>query len=81
MSDYYDLGDYSRNDHHQASEDAQRWFDRGLNWCYGYNHEEAVACHQRALEGRPRLLPWLGGASRMLPAATITSLGKRSTKS
>jgi hypothetical protein len=27
---------------------AQRWFDRGLNWNYAYNHEEAVACYRRA---------------------------------
>ncbi len=52
MSDYYDLGDYSRAVT-TASGDAQRWFDRGLNWVYGFNHEEAIACFERALEADP----------------------------
>ena len=49
MSDYYDLGSYTRSIT-TSSPDAQTWFDRGLNWCYGYNHEEAVACFEKALE-------------------------------
>lgn len=49
MADYYDLGTYSRKITTNAGE-AQRWFDRGLNWCYGYNHDESVACFRRALE-------------------------------
>lgn len=49
MGDYYDLGNYSRAIS-TRSDDAQRWFDRGLNWCFGFNHEEAVACFKRALE-------------------------------
>ena len=52
MSDYYDLG------HHTCpvtttSDQAQMWFDRGLNWTYGFNHQEAVACYRRALEHDP----------------------------
>ena len=38
----YDLGPYSRKVT-TSSTDAQRWFDRGLNWCFGFHHEEAVA--------------------------------------
>ncbi len=49
MSDYYDLGTYSRTIT-TSSKDAQMWFDRGLLWCFGYNHDEAVACFKRALE-------------------------------
>ncbi|MGH7150420.1 MAG: hypothetical protein ACREIU_06975, partial [Planctomycetota bacterium] len=30
------------------SAEAQRWFDRGLALCYGYNHAEAIACFERA---------------------------------
>ena len=52
MSDYYDLGTYVRIIT-TSSPDAQLWFDRGLNWCYGYNHEEAVTCFEKALEGDP----------------------------
>jgi hypothetical protein len=36
-----------------SSTEAQRWFDLGLNWCYGFNHEEGVRCFQRALEADP----------------------------
>ena len=62
MSDYYDLGNYSRSVT-TASEDAQRWFDRGLNWCYGYNHEESIACFKRALDADPDCaMAWWGVA-------------------
>ena len=49
---YYDLGAYSRTIT-TTSPEAQVWFDRGLNWTFGYNHEEAVACFQKALEHDP----------------------------
>ncbi len=45
---YYDLGGYGRPISTSSAE-AQLWFDRGLNWCYGYNHEEAIRCFQRAV--------------------------------
>jgi hypothetical protein len=32
---YYDLGTYSRKVS-TSSDDAQRWFDRGLVWTYSY---------------------------------------------
>lgn len=41
--DYFDLGDYSRSVT-TTSDEAQTWFDRGLRWTYGFNHEEAAAC-------------------------------------
>src|SRR5262245_36475295 len=50
--DYYDLGSYSRAITTTAPE-AQLWFDRGLNWLYGFNHAEAIACFQRALKQDP----------------------------
>lgn len=44
-----------------ASPVAQRWFDRGLNWTYGYNHEEASACFRAALEHDPGCaMAWWG---------------------
>ena len=49
MPDYYDLGTYSRPVT-TGSTQAQLWFDRGLAWTYGYNHEEAIACYRQALE-------------------------------
>lgn len=48
----YDLGPFSRRVT-TASADAQRWFDRGLNWCYGYHHEEAIVCFEKALAADP----------------------------
>ncbi|THA24063.1 hypothetical protein E4198_04330 [Streptomyces sp. RKND-216] len=47
MSDYYDLGRYSRPVS-TTVEAAQVWFDRGLMWSYGFHHEEAIDCFERA---------------------------------
>jgi len=49
---YYNLGTYSCPIT-TTSKKAQRWFDRGLNWIYGYNHEEAVICFGKALGHDP----------------------------
>ena len=49
---YFDLGSYGRPVTTQDPE-AQLWFDRGMAWCYGFNHEEAIACFERALEHDP----------------------------
>lgn len=49
---YYDLGTYSRPVTTRSPE-AQVWFDRGLVWLYGYNHEASIACFRRALEKDP----------------------------
>ncbi len=48
----YDLGSYSCPVT-TTSPQAQIWFDRGLNWTYGYNHGEAEACFNRAIEIDP----------------------------
>ncbi len=50
--DYFDLGSYRRTIT-TTSPDAQIWFDRGLNWLFGFNHGEAVKCFRRALEHDP----------------------------
>ena len=52
MDDYYDLGTHTRPVTTDSA-DAQLWFDRGLIWCYSYNHEESVRCFQRAAEFDP----------------------------
>ena len=52
MTAYYDLGQYSRPVTTKSA-DAQAWFDRGLIWCYGYNHEEAVRCFRKVAEYDP----------------------------
>lgn len=33
-----------------TSPQAQKWFNLGLNWCYGFNQEEGVTCFQEALK-------------------------------
>lgn len=49
---YYDLGSYRRSTD-TPSQAAQVWFDRGLMWAYAFNHEEAIACFERALDHDP----------------------------
>ncbi len=48
----FDLGPYSRpitvRDHQ-----GQIWFDRGLVWLYGFNHEEAIVCFREAQRADP----------------------------
>jgi len=46
---YYDLGQYRRAPT-STSQEAQTWFDRGLVWCYSFNHEAALQCFERAIE-------------------------------
>ncbi|MEM1272805.1 MAG: hypothetical protein AAGF88_03255 [Pseudomonadota bacterium] len=36
-----------------ANRSAQIWFDRGLQWTFGFNHDEAVRCFKRAAEADP----------------------------
>lgn len=45
---YYNLGTY-RREITTNSEEAQIWFDRGLIWCYGFNHQAAVECFESAI--------------------------------
>lgn len=53
MSNYpYELGQYSRPISTSSTE-AQIWFDRGLNWIFGYHHEEAGVCFNQALAADP----------------------------
>ena len=73
MESYFDLGSHSRLIT-TASEDAQLWFNRGLNWLYGFNHPESVACFQRAAVCDPAA-PWPTGASLWPKALTLTNNG------
>ncbi len=49
---HYDVGSIGRTVT-TDSPDAQLWFDRGLGLCFGFNHEEAVLCFERAAEADP----------------------------
>ena len=58
----FDLGPWTRKVS-TSSDACQRWFDRGLNWTYGFNHEEAVACFRRAASEDPSCaMAWWGVA-------------------
>ncbi|KAL4986244.1 tetratricopeptide repeat domain protein [Aspergillus falconensis] len=46
--EYYDLGTFSRTIS-TRNEAAQIWFDRGLIWCYSFNHGEAYRCFEQAI--------------------------------
>ena len=52
--DRFNLGAYGRPISTRSAE-TQRWFDIGLNWCYGFNHEEGIEDQmddlQQALDG------------------------------
>jgi tetratricopeptide (TPR) repeat protein len=50
--DRFDLGAHTRRIS-TTSSDAQKWFNLGLNWCYGFNQEEGVRCFRKALESDP----------------------------
>ena len=51
--EYYDLGSFHRQVT-TSSDDAQMWFNRGLTWTYGFNHEEAAKCFEKAISYDPR---------------------------
>jgi tetratricopeptide (TPR) repeat protein len=50
--DRFNLGVHTRRVRTSSAE-AQRWFDLGLNWCFGFNQEEGVKCFRKALEFDP----------------------------
>lgn len=60
--DHFDLGNHGKQISTTSAE-AQRWFNIGLNWCYGFNHEEGVKCFQKALEFDPECVMAYWGAA------------------
>ncbi|MEO1531106.1 MAG: tetratricopeptide repeat protein [Pseudomonadota bacterium] len=56
----FDVGPSSR-EVTAANAQAQTWFDRGLNWLYGYSHEEAITCFTEATKADPTCaMAWWG---------------------
>jgi tetratricopeptide (TPR) repeat protein len=51
--DRFDLGGHTRPVS-TSSPQAQRWFNLGLNWCFGFNKEEGVKCFLEALQHDPK---------------------------
>jgi hypothetical protein len=62
---YFDLGSYHRPVS-TKSEGAQTWFDRGLIWSYGFNHDEAAVCFDSALKADPECIMALWGIAYSL---------------
>lgn len=57
---YFDLGGFHRPITTDVA-DAQKWFDRGLILTYGFNHEEAIRCFEKATEADPECaMAWWG---------------------
>jgi len=60
--DHFDLGSYTKIIS-TKSDQAQFWFNMGLNWCYGFNQEEGVKCFEKALEYDPECVMAYWGAA------------------
>ena len=79
---YFDLGPYSRKVT-TSSPGAQLWFDRGLNWLFGFNHYEAIKCFQKALghDGECAMAHWgisyASGPNYNLPWVRYDPLGRQ----
>ncbi|MGI9371382.1 MAG: tetratricopeptide repeat protein [Hyphomicrobiales bacterium] len=52
VSDRFDLGAHKRAIT-TSSQEAQHWFNMGLNWCFGFNQEEGLKCFKKVLEFDP----------------------------
>ena len=50
--DQFDLGSHTKTISTSSAE-AQRFFSIGLNWVYGFNHEEGISCFQEVLKHDP----------------------------
>lgn len=57
--DHFNLGTHTRAIS-TPSPEAKRWFNMGLNWCFGFNFEEGVKCFQKAKQYDPEcaMLYW-----------------------
>ncbi|KAF5866111.1 hypothetical protein ETB97_000645 [Aspergillus alliaceus] len=51
-AEYYDLGSFGHTIT-TTSLDAQIWFNRGLTWCYAFNHVEGAYCFEQAISHDP----------------------------
>ncbi len=60
--DRFNLGDHTKPVSTNSTE-AQYWFNIGLNWCFGFNHEEGVKCFEKALEHDPECVMAHWGAA------------------
>jgi tetratricopeptide (TPR) repeat protein len=60
-----------------ASDDAQRYFDQGLAYIYGFNHAEAIRSFQRAADLDPKLaMAWWGMAYALGPNINVPEIDR-----
>jgi len=52
MEPYFSLGAYTRSIS-TNSDEAEKWFNRGINWCYAFHHKEALRCFHKTVELDP----------------------------
>lgn len=64
---YYDLGTYRRT-FTTDNADAQAWCNRGLIWCYGFHHEEAIKCFEQVVAHDEKCLAGYWGIAYALGA-------------
>lgn len=58
--DYFNLGTYHRPIS-TKNKNCQTWFNRGLLWTYGFNHEEGATCFDKASKEDPECIMALWG--------------------
>ena len=72
LQSYFDTGLHSMPVTTSSAE-ARAWFDHGLRWIYGFNHEEAVVCFKKALHHDSSFaLAWWGIALASGPFYNLT---------
>src|SRR4029079_2749617 len=70
--DRFNLGAHTRPIS-TASAEAQRWFDLGLNWCFGFNKGEGVKCCASAIAADPQcVMAYWGSAFGSGPFYNLT---------
>ena len=68
----FNLGSYHREVTTAVSV-AQKWFDRGLIWCYAFHHEEAAICFGRAIEFDQNCAMAYWGVSGLAPISMLVA--------
>ena len=68
----FNLGQHTRPVSTNSPE-AQRWFDLGLNWCFGFNFGEGRKCFEKAVEFDPEcVMAYWGVAYGSSPFYNLT---------
>jgi len=52
---YFDLGSF-KTSFTSTSPEAQTWLNNGFLWLFGFNHEEAIVCFEKAITADPNCI-------------------------